>query len=505
MLATLLLLALGLRTYHLSGIFLWLDETDFFNEHIYRTPPQPLLQFAFSTKEATTNTWGWPAVIWTACRVFGGTIAVARAPSVLAGVGAVLLVFLLTYRVLPRTLSSVAAASLCAIAMPQMEFSQRTYPYAATPFMGAALILAHLNLFQILQSAEKNTRQLRGATSIYAATGCLALCIHPSLALLVAVSFGILVVAASRWWLGPQRNTIVRAFLTTAVLFAATAVINAKNPKYGYRRYLTHYYHHFSAASILALLGHCYDFGAYHLNLFYNTALYWPEALNPVLLPLVLLCVLGWVLAFRGRYGILAGHLAVFAALAATMPMILSLFGMFPFGGVRQTLFLSPFLFAFTGLGFEALWSLRRLRMLGPALAVLYCGLWAVNLPRFYHERVAVYTAEDILNVWNQSGRLPIYNRGSDRELEYMLRDHTDVAIHSMPLDTKPPYLVISTHWPPMNDSVMFRGYPDYLSSVGYRAQLLLKKPPQHLESLAYRTCLYFPPNGLWIYKVTHP
>src|SRR5579862_9090602 len=128
--AAVVLAGFGLRAHDLSRIYLWLDETDFFNESVYGNPPAPLLQFAMTTRDATTNTWGWPMVIWITCRVFGGSAAIARAPSMLAGTITILLVFLLAFRLKPAGRRSfvpaIIAASLTCISIVQMELSQRT-------------------------------------------------------------------------------------------------------------------------------------------------------------------------------------------------------------------------------------------------------------------------------------------------------------------------------------------------------------------------------------------
>jgi hypothetical protein len=188
---------------------------------------------------------------------------------------------------------------------------------------------------------------------------------------------------------------------------------------------------------------------------------------------------------------------------AVALPAGLSLVRVFPFGGVRQTLFLSPFVLAFTALGFWALASRPALRILGAAAAVAYLGLWAINLPRFYRERVTPYSAQDLVTAWRQNGEIQVYMRGgNEREIEYTLRQHPEIPLRSLPLLSKAPYLLITTHYQ-IDDPIWFAGYRDYLAKSHYQAALLAERPPAHPESEQYSTCLYFPPNGLWIYKVT--
>lgn len=510
-LAFVLLAAFVLRAYDLSRIFIWLDETDFFNEYIYASHPKALIDFAVTTKNATTNTWGWPAVIWMTCRVFGRTIGVARAPSVLVGTAAVFLLFLLVYQVMPEALSrkrfvpAIFAAALTAIAMPQMEFSQRTYPYCATPAMAAAILLAHLNLLRALR-AKPGDPGLRRAAILYTLAGAAALCIHVSLAVLIAASVALLLPSAAHGFARrtpQQRRSMAGLAGGMAFTFLIAGLLNAKNPKFGYRVYLERYYHHLSPPSLGKLLLHAYDLAAYHLNLFYNPALYWPESANWAILPLLLLCVLGWCLAAAGAFGPRARHLAFLAMLAVALPAGLSLARMFPFGGVRQTLFLSPFLLAFTALGFYALWVRPAARVVACLAAAFYLGLWGTNLPRFYRERVAPYSAQDLVDLWRQNDGIQVYVRGgNEREIEYTLRQHPEIPLDSLPRFSKPPYLLITTHYR-IDNPIWYAGYLDYLRQSHYQASLIAYRPPAHPESEEYRTCLYFPPNGLWVYKVT--
>ena len=152
----------------------------------------------------------------------------------------------------------------------------------------------------------------------------------------------------------------------------------AKNPKYGYRPYLADYYEAPSLHAIPNLLLHAYGLGSYALNLFYNPALYFPNRLNPAILPLVLICILGWGLALWGQFGREIRHLAVFSAAAIALPASLSSLRVFPFGGVRQLLFLGPFLMAFAALG---LYSLRANRF------AKYMGLAAAGACRVHRRR----------------------------------------------------------------------------------------------------------------------
>jgi hypothetical protein len=497
-----------LRVHDVSRIFLWLDETDFFNFHVWGEHPQSLIDFARTTKESTTNTMGWPAIIWINCRLFGATLGVARAGAVLAGTAAVGLVFLLVYRLIPvtfgaaRFVPAILAAALTAMAMPQIEFSQRTYPYGATTFAAVLLLLAHLEVFRALAG---NSGSLSRPITLYTCAGVFGVFIHPSLDVLLAVSLTFL---AARAWrnvrrgVGPSRRVFLKTALIAGPILGAAALLNAKNPKAGYRVYLPEYYHR-SLHSMPALAGHAYDLIAYHLNLFYDSSLYWPQRINWALLPLVLLCVSGWAWAAIGRFGPEARQFAQLGLAVTGVLAAFSTVGIFPFGGVRQTLLLSPFLYAFTGLGAWTLRTNRAARLVGILAAIVYVAAWAFNLPHFYDERVSVYDAGDIVQAWEQNGQLPVYTRGSEWELQYIMRNHPEIEIHTLAPFPQAPYLLVATHWPPLENQTFYFGYSQSLKKEKYRADLVAAKPSLHMDSLRYRTSLYYPPNSFWVYKIS--
>ena len=144
----------------------------------------------------------------------------------------------------------------------------------------------------------------------------------------------------------------------------------------------------------------------YNLNLFYNKALYWPRHLNPAVLPLVCLCTLGWAFASVGKFGRKSMQLSLIAAFCLAVTGLLSLVQKYPFGGVRQTLFMAPFFFVFTAYGFYMLVNSRIGKMFGAALAGTYMVLWIYNLPLFYKERTVPFNSTELVEIWEQNGRL---------------------------------------------------------------------------------------------------
>jgi hypothetical protein len=506
--AVIVLGALLLRAHDVSRILLWLDETDMFNEYVYGDHPKSLVDFALSTRNATTVTWGWPAIIWIVSRSFGPVIGIARMATVLVSTAGVLLIFLLVYRLLRDTsenrfLPAVFAALFAAVSIVQLEYAQRTYPYGATPCIAAAILLAHFEILRVTSSGWKMSPRLVRAAVLYTAVVAFALCIHASLALLPAVSVTFLFLHAApdlRKQPRVERKRFVRLATSSGAVLFIVALLNAKQPHFGFRPYLAQYYLPVSLSSLPKLFSHAYGLFTYHLNLFYNPSLYWPDGLNIVLLPLVALCVWGWSLMALGKFGAACRHFAWLGLAVVTVPAILSFARVYPFGGVRQSLFLSPFFLACTALGFYSLRVYKTTLVLGVAAACAYLTLWAVNLPRFYNEREPVYAAEEIVDTWKENGSLPVYARECERELRYELRQHPEIHVDSLPQVVKAPYLVVATHnW--IGDNSWYSGYPELLRREGYKATILKQAQARHLDSPPQS--LYFPPNGLWIYKVT--
>jgi hypothetical protein len=82
------------------------------------------------------------------------------------------------------------------------------------------------------------------------------------------------------------------------------------------------------------------------------------------------------------------------------------------------------------------------------------------------------------------------------------MRQHPEVPLRSLALLSQAPYLLITTHYE-IDDPVWFGGYREHLRQAHYQATLIAYRAPAHPDSEQYSTSLYFPPNGLWVYKVT--
>lgn len=521
MLAAVVIAGFLLRAHDFSRIFLWTDETGFsygpgyFNELIYGPHRAGLVDFAWVRNfkhPQSTNTWGWPAVVWIFCRVFGATLAVARLPSVLiesASVAAIIALAMsggegLTARA--RFAAAMAAGIAAAVSMPKLEFAQRVIPYVAVSCMSACVLIGFVMVLRAMDAGRSVWR----AATVYAAVGFVALCLHPSLALPVALSAAFLAARAALAWReydGGARRSLLRAGLVVAAVFLAGVALNRKDVRAGYHSALAPYYHKTTLSALPQFAFHAWDLATYHLNPFYNPALYQPQRWNPALIPLVMICAVGWALAVRGAFGKAARELAYLGAICVLTVALLSLgrIHSFPFGGVRQTLFIGPFLFVFTGLGFAALLARRATAIPVVAAVAAYALLWGINIPRFYADRLRPFDEEQVVRAWRDGGKLTIWtNELSWGEVRYIFRNESDARFAS-PItvpDPKAAYLLVSTHGP-VGDDYWLPGLGEYYRETNQRVHAVYVRNAAIPRNPEYRIgSLYYPPSGMWMYKV---
>ena len=100
-----------------------------------------------------------------------------------------------------------------------------------------------------------------------------------------------------------------------------------------------------------------------------------------------------------------------------------------------------------------------------------------------------------------QTCALPIY-----REIRYAVREHPEIAVQTLPYLEKLPtspnsaYLLVTTRWP-LGDNNWFPGFLAYFAGAGQTATALVEKQAKLPVGIQCR-CIYFPPSGLFLYKV---
>jgi hypothetical protein len=510
-----LLIGVGLRLYALEDIYLWADETDWFDEEIYGEKSMSLRKYAALKASYHTVGPGWPIIVSLTCRAFGGKAAVARIPSVLFGAAAILAIFSLVYRVLQSHLRGSAflpafyAALLTAISILQLEFSQRTYPFAAIPALTTLIVILHLEMVRVIQSDKVSIGKFSIFAFLYTLVGGFSIFLHMSFSVVIGGSFLCFLVLVPRFLkLNRQDQVIIIGISALAVLGLFLAWVGNAIPlsQSGYRWYLSPYYHRLDFGAISFLLTRAYDVFTYHLNLFYNGILYWPRHLNPVLLPLVGLCIFGWIYAALGKFGQAAKYLSLLATGCMVLTAVLALLKKYPFGGVRQTIFMTPFLLSFTAIGFYTVVRSPKLKPIGVVVAVAYIILWMINLPHFYRERVQPFDSKELMTTWEQSGKLKVYTLGGSNEsIRYRLRGQPRIEIKDLPwprLPNEESFLLVSTHWS-IEDELWRPKLKGEIESSGFVGTLLMNRLPKYPLKRDYIQSLYYPPNGLWVYKIS--
>ena len=491
-----------------------MDETDFFDEQIYDHMSMSLRRYVALKAQEHTVGPGWPMIVSLACQTLGGRAEIGRLPSVFFGTAAILAIFFLVYYVFQANLLNRAfwpasfAALLTAISIPQIEFSQRMYPYATIPFLTTLIVIFHLMIVRAFQSDKLSIEKFSILAFLYALISGFSIFIQMGFSIVIGGSFLVLLLLARRLLkLNRQDRVIIVGISALALLSIFLAWIgNAIHlPQSGYRPYLAPYYHQFDFGAIFFLLTRAYDVFTYHLNLFYNGALYWPRNLNPALLPLVGICIFGWIYATSGKLGQSAKHLSLLAIVYLILVAVLSLLRKYPFGGVRQTLLMAPFLISFTAMGFYTLIQSRKLKMIGVAVAAVYLVLWAVNLPHFYKERIIPFDSRELLTVWEQNGKLKVYTLSASKDyIRYRLHKYPEIKIENLPypLSIDQPFLLVSPWWA-IEDDLWLPRLQEQIKKSGSNVNLVMKRPAKYPAKPEYIQSLYFPPNGLWVYKIS--
>ena len=511
-----LLTGLSLRLFALGDIFLWNDETDNFDEQIFKHMSVSLRRYAAAEAQELTLGPAWSLIIAVTCKIFGGVVKVGRMPSVFLGTLAILAVFYLVYSLVKSDedkkcfAPAFFAAVLTAISIIQIEFSQRIIPYVAVPSLSATIIVTHLKIIKVIRNEILQIKKLILWCILYTIICGFAVYLHLSLTMILVPSVILLVLEYYRFSnKDKEKKIVVFGFLVLSFIAIFLAWIgNAIHTQSGYRFYLAPYYHQINFDAVPFLLSRAYDLLTYNLNLFYNGSLYWPRELNPILLPLVIICILGWFLSTIGKFGNMAKHLSFFAIISLLITALLSLLMKYPFGGVRQNLFMSPFILSFTALGFWFLFRTGLGKIVTGVLVITYLILWSINLPHFYKERSFPYTAQELVNVWKENGKLDFYADGGGRDtIRYLLREYPDIKIEHIDFDNdtlpEAPFFFISPHWS-IDDSLWLPHLRETFEKSGYLSEKIIIREATYPVHPDYRQSLYYPANGLWLYKITN-
>jgi hypothetical protein len=166
---------------------------------------------------------------------------------------------------------------------------------------------------------------------------------------------------------------------------------------------------------------------------------------------------------------------------------------------------MTPFLISFTAVGFWSLVRSPKAKSIGIGLAIAYLILWAINLPHFYRDRMIPFDSRELMAAWEQNGKLKVYTLAACKDsIRYRLRMYPEVKVENLPfpLLIDEPFLLVSPQWA-IEDDIWLPRLQDQIKRSGYNINLVMKRAPKYPVKPEYIQSLYFPPNGLWVYKIS--
>jgi len=445
------------RLAYLDRVYVWIDETPILREGLW-TGYGPgvkgflrgLWKLPLEVYRNETDNGTWGAVVFGLCRTVGSPETWwARLPAAMAGVILLPVVFLLTRRVSGSAAAGLFAAGAAAVSVVQIHYAQQALPYGPTVLASALVIWAAVAWVGSLAEDFDPPPSLPRGFLLFMAAAAAALLHNCTLPVICAA---LAVVAAGIVWRWHReeihRRVAVRegAALLQSVVVVGLCAVFFVLPKVhqGFRGYLAPYYAPAAwpgtpggtdtiAAVSGFLLGRAYDLMSYALNPVYDFRWYRPLGLNSVTLLPAALALLG--LAGLWRRG---GDGRTFAVLGVVSGLLVSagaLARRYPFGGVRQCLPLTVFVYAWAGTGAALLY--RKFKPAGIALAGAWVVVWLVALPQFYTQRLSPYDTADLVEYLRRSGtdRLAAADPLGCPESEvfrYYLRDRPEVELVSL-------------------------------------------------------------------------
>jgi hypothetical protein len=384
--AFLLTTATGLRIYHVGGRSLWSDEAivaTISRGTLYDKAfvPHPS-RGTFAEVLDQTRTWGsypvfYPCMLYLVEKVGGGPIAV-RAPSVLASILAVL-VMLAMGRVGVSRGAALFSAAILAVSTAQIRYAQEAREYSLSILFASVMIFCFL---QWIRARSGSTHPLL----LYA-----ALFLAPFIQYgLVLFAFGILTTIGLLLVLDRSKSfRLPHAVIASASLGAggATSLLLTLRYQLGIRRsqgYLAENYFEPKTTSVLHFL-------------FRNS-----RGLLGFMFPgraIVVCFVIGAIIfcieQTRRRK---CDAVAILAFTSVLITAVASIARVYPYGGIRQCLFLAPALALFAGVVFASFsgrlyGSYQQATVLGVMALILLSGCRGIFKSSPYRE------VEDIQSV----------------------------------------------------------------------------------------------------------
>jgi hypothetical protein len=394
---TVLLLAGGFRFHRIGERSLWLDEA-----RIANYARQSLVDNITKTRLGSSSPVAFPLILQAVQRVDDSPFAARSTAAVFSLLAIVALLALPSFG-FDRG-AALVSASILAVSPTQVRYAQEVREYSLSVLLASLSVLALVAVI----------RQRKSARLLIVSVAFLAPLAQYGLVLLVvALVLTVLLEARGR----DARETALRtAALATTALIAASAVsyLLTLRGQLGYEmRYMDSAYFHGSLSDLGAL---CSFLASRGLQLSgYLT--FGSAAVVAVLL------IVGCVLLSRPSAPRDARLVCVFAVTSVAIIAIASVAGVYPFGPIRQNLFLAPLVASTLGAAWWALYAafperMRSVATVASIAAILAAGSIAIVRANPYKE------VEDIKSILEalerrQPGDIVYVHDGSRPAMRY--------------------------------------------------------------------------------------
>lgn len=408
--------ALVIRLYHLGSRLIIFDEYLLLNPYII---PLGLADYASELWKRTTYNPGWAFMVWPLTRLFGYSPFWVRLPSCLAGTAAVPAIYIAAKTAGLGRRAALLAAAVLGLSVYQVEYGQQVLPYSLMP-LGTCLSIGLMTRLARHDGRADAARAVMTAFALLVVVGAMLFCHNSTLIMLPALVFywcwatarpaegpdrgrrfrmalgllgGTAVALAMLAWffakLGESDRNYLRAFFPgtfrdAPIRFLVSDTLNWADSLYvkqfpGVGRF---------ADAIYFAGSRTFDFFASQLRAEYLISNLHPlgESARKLpwvfTLPMLALVFRGLVRSFRGSGASEARRwIACFAATLGVC-LVFSTLRLYPLGGIRQLLPLTPFVALAAAAGVE---SRRRITAwLAIAGAVIWAAASLMLLPDYY-------------------------------------------------------------------------------------------------------------------------
>jgi hypothetical protein len=506
-----------LRLVDLGSVYVWIDDVHSFTyTNLDPTPWSHMLGDSFQHSLDTTGPFFPTLVLKVINTLVGPHVLALRLPALIVGALSFLMLYLVLSRLFNSMVARVLPLFLFTFSVPSIIYSQAIQPSIYYFLSSAVQLYLFVGLVADLKPYTPTAKIFR-KLQIFALVSTLLFFVNFMSVLIYGLLVGcyvLMIGIMGRKQSGVGRKlavTILNAVIVTIPLMIL-ALLRARSGDVS-RPYFEGLYYLDSPGAITRIPRLVYDLLTYHFNFAYDPALYVPRGDNLLALPFVLLVLAGTVYFFaRRRWALIPFAFASAVILAAAA------FKLMPFGGLRHSLTLAPFLYVAAGYGVEAIHaaaqrSSPRLARVAPGLVALLAAFalltFVLSGVHLYADRKAtlnIHTIHELAGERQVVGYCETYLilgvMGEDSELSGLGQVCADQPPDSIPT----PYLLVDYRrtfypdpswpvlaWDPVIPREMFAGkrITPLIQEIG----------PLDPHTMGVQS-IYYPMNGFFVYLI---